>query len=468
MTKVAIYLAAFYLVYTFLLSRDTLYQRNRIFILFSVLSALMLPLITIEINKPLGLPIFGKMLSDVLVTGSKGGKILGGSDSIEFNICGILSLIYLAGLIFFGLRLFVDLFELILLIINQKDPETHIIRFNGFRTAGFSAMGKVFINSRLAPKEADEIIRHEQNHLDHYHFLDIVFVEIVKVFQWFNPFIHLFNKSLRAVHEFQADEGCLKAGIPVVSYQNLLLNQVFMSKIFGLTNCFSNPTLIKTRMIMMTKKRSGTLANLKLLLAMPVTASVMVAFSSCGEKQKSEIFNDQTVTVPDINNQNISTNSKTAGLSNQIFPPPPPPPPPSTTSDKSTVKKYLNDPEPFVIVEENQLSPSAKELKVEPFDVVDEMPVFPGGGEALIKYIKDNVNYPESAKTRNIQGKVVARFVISTDGNVSRASIIKSVSPELDGEALRVIKTLPKFKPGKQDGQSVPVWFMVPITFYLK
>ena len=74
--------------------------------------------------------------------------------------------------------------------------------FHGFKTAGFSALGQVFINSRLSPEEAEEIIRHEQNHLDHNHFFDIMFVEIVKVFQWFNPVIYMLDRSLRAVHEY--------------------------------------------------------------------------------------------------------------------------------------------------------------------------------------------------------------------------------------------------------------------------
>ena len=410
MTKAAIYMAAFHLVYTFLLSRDTLYGRNRAFILFAILSALILPFITIQTNNPIGFPIFGKVLSDVFVTGSKNRSLLESSAGTELTGLQIINLVYLTGVILFGLKVLINFLKLIFLIIRQKNKNTHIIVFHGLNTSGFSALGHVFINSRLTPEESEEIIRHEQNHLDHNHFFDIIFVEIVKVFQWFNPVIHMLDRSLRAVHEYQADEGCLKTGIPVVNYQRLLLNQVFRSKIFGLTNCFSNPTLIKKRMIMMTKKRSGTAANLKLLFALPVIAVLLAGFSS-----------------------------STENLTTEVAPPPPPPPPP---------------------IEKN--------LKIGPYDVVEEMPQFPGGDAALLKYIRENTIYPASAKSQNIQGRVIIRFAITTDGTVSMASIYKGVNPDLDNEALRVVKSLPKFKPGKKGGVAVPVWYMIPISFTLK
>jgi len=104
----------------------------------------------------------------------------------------------------------------------------------------------------------------------------------------------------------------------------------------------------------------------------------------------------------------------------------------------------------------------------EPFVVVDEMPVFPGGDSSLLAYIVKNTKYPETAKAKNIQGKVIVRFCVTKTGSVNRTSVIKGANPELDEEALRVVKTLPEFKPGKQGGKEVSVWYMVPVTFALK
>ena len=104
----------------------------------------------------------------------------------------------------------------------------------------------------------------------------------------------------------------------------------------------------------------------------------------------------------------------------------------------------------------------------EPFVVVEEMPVFPGGDAALLKYISENVRYPESGKTNNIQGRVIVRFCITKEGSINKVSIIRGVDPELDAEALRVVNSLPEFTPGRQGGKNVPVWYMVPITFSIK
>ena len=99
---------------------------------------------------------------------------------------------------------------------------------------------------------------------------------------------------------------------------------------------------------------------------------------------------------------------------------------------------------------------------------VQEMPVFPGGDDALLKYISGAIKYPEAALANNIQGRVTIRFVVSSDGSVKRAEILKGVDPLLNEEAIRVVETMPKWKPGKQNGKAVPVWFFVPVSFKLK
>jgi TonB family protein len=416
MMKTALYLAAFYIFYALLLSKDTLYGRNRTFILLSLLCSLLFPLITIQTRQPFNLPFFGKTLSEVLIQGIPGGSSeTAASEGSGTSWPGIVWTLYLSGVTIFGLKLIIDVTELVYLIIRKKNHGSKIIRFRGFNTAGFSALGYVFINLRLSPEESKAITKHEENHIEQNHFFDIVFIEIIKVLQWFNPIIYLYDRSLRAVHEYQADEGCLNSGVSVANYQSLLLNQIFRSKIFPLTNCFSNPTLIKKRMIMMTKTRSGAIANLKLLLVLPIVAVVMLIFSSCSESKQSieDEFKEMTS---------------------------PPPPPPPVSED--------TEPAPFVVVE--------------------EMPMFPGGEAALLEYIRENTQYPEVAKENNVQGKVIVRFCVTSKGTVDQISVLKGVDPELDEEAKRVVSTLPPFRPGRQDGKPVPVWFMVPITFTLK
>ena len=109
-----------------------------------------------------------------------------------------------------------------------------------------------------------------------------------------------------------------------------------------------------------------------------------------------------------------------------------------------------------------------EEAPTEVFVVVEEMPSFPGGDAELMKFINGNIVYPEIAKENNIQGRVILRFCVTYKGLVDQVQILKGVDPALDNEAIRVIKMLPGWKPGKQGGKPVNVWYSVPVTFQLK
>jgi protein TonB len=177
---------------------------------------------------------------------------------------------------------------------------------------------------------------------------------------------------------------------------------------------------------------------------------------------------------------------------NEVAPPPPPPPPPP--ADVVQQQKYVppvvvdsikpEDVKEFMTADQAQAEVKNEEVveiveapkeevqeedpEATPFVVVEEMPMFPGGDSELLKFIAEHTNYPEIAKENNIQGRVIIRFCVTSKGGVSQVSILKGVDPELDAEAIRVVNTLPVFKPGKQGGKPVPVWYMVPITFTLK
>jgi periplasmic protein TonB len=124
-----------------------------------------------------------------------------------------------------------------------------------------------------------------------------------------------------------------------------------------------------------------------------------------------------------------------------------------TVTDKDTVT--------YVEITEIPVDP-------EPVISVEEMPEFPGGIAVLLKFIAENLKYPAEAIENNIQGRVIMKFAIMADGSVSRIEILRGINPLLDEEALRVISLLPKWKPGRQNGKAVPVWFTVPVTYQLK
>jgi periplasmic protein TonB len=120
------------------------------------------------------------------------------------------------------------------------------------------------------------------------------------------------------------------------------------------------------------------------------------------------------------------------------------------------------------IVQEVKAEIQEEEAEPAPFIVVEEMPEPQGGSAGLLKFIADNTKYPETARENNIQGKVIVKFCVTSKGGVDMISILRGVDPELDAEALRVVRSLPPFKPGKQGGRNVPVWYSVPIIFQIK
>jgi protein TonB len=209
------------------------------------------------------------------------------------------------------------------------------------------------------------------------------------------------------------------------------------------------------------------------------------------------------IITPYINAKAVETRAKRAELqveikmenldqpTDYVAPPPPPPPPPADivqqqkyvppvvvdsvkpeevtqlmTADEAQIE--IKNEDVVEVVEQVKEEVQEEEAEPEPFVVVEEMPSFPGGDVELLKYIADHTVYPEVAKENNIQGRVIVRFCVTAKGGVSQVSILKGVDPELDAEAIRVVNTLPAFRPGKQGGKPVPVWYMVPITFTLK
>ena len=171
-------------------------------------------------------------------------------------------------------------------------------------------------------------------------------------------------------------------------------------------------------------------------------------------------------------------------------PPPPPPPPPveqqvvakyvapvvvdsvkpedNTLKSTDELKETTTDASAFEIPQEAPPEEVEEEAPQEVFVVVEEMPSFPGGDAELMKFIYANIQYPEIAKENNIQGKVIMRFCVTSKGTVDQVTVSRGVDPSLDEEAIRVVKMLPLFKPGKQGGKPVNVWYSLPISFQLK
>lgn len=187
---------------------------------------------------------------------------------------------------------------------------------------------------------------------------------------------------------------------------------------------------------MMTKKRTTRLARAKLLLALPLALSMMFVISFSPDMLAQE-------------KEKVPAQPKKVEVVNQDVDPPPPPPQPK----KVTV----------VTIVEHQDQQDDTPI----FTVVEDMPMFPGGKEAMYKYLGENITYPSEAKKDSISGTVYVTYVVEKDGSVSNIRLLRGVREDLDNEAMRVIKEMPKWTPGKQRGKAVRVQYNLPIKFVL-
>jgi TonB family protein len=237
------------------------------------------------------------------------------------------------------------------------------------------------------------------------------------------------------VHEFEADEAVLREGVDARQYQLLLIRKAVGDRLFTMANNLSQRAL-RQRIRMMSARRSAPVASLKLLLVVPVALLAVLAFAQPAVKKVAA---------------QVESESRQA-LSEAIH-------------EVAAVRKSeppRQEPQP------KRAEPKAPAAAgQQSYDVVEQMPEFPGGPKALMTYFATHVVYPQDAEEQGLQGRVVVTFIVNEDGSVSDAKVMRSISPSLDAEALRLVDEMPKWEPGVQSGKKVRVKFTVPITFRL-
>lgn len=229
------------------------------------------------------------------------------------------------------------------------------------------------------------------------------------------------------------------------------------------------------------KKNKRDVITSILIGSIVMVTAIIIPYINARSQENSQSYDKRQVEMT----------METLNQPNEVVIPAPPPPPPAEviqqtkyippvvvdsvkpeeaeqlmTADDANIK--IQNEEVVEIKKEGKEEVKEEVAGSEPFLFVEEMPEFPGGLTGLYEYIAENTKYPVRAHENNIQGKVFVRFCITSKGNIEQVSLYKGVDPELDAEAIRVVRTLPDFKPGKQAGIPVPVWFIVHINFQLK
>ena len=416
-------LVLFYLLYTVLFKRDTFLKIRRFYFLSSIVFSLIYPLFVVpglsdlwifrsaepqavEASVFFEAPTFEVMVEEPVEPVA----------SVNIPWEQILTTLYIAVTIFFIMRFLWQLISIFRIRIKSEESAVSGVRVYDLNDdiTPFSFFGMIFINSKIhSDEELEQIIIHEHTHAREKHSLDIMLVETVLLFSWWNPFVWLFKREMAISLEYLADNGVLREGVDCRDYQYHLLRLTYHETAVQIVNNF-NVSPLKKRIMMMNKTKSSSLKLVKYLLIVPLTF-LLITFNSC------------------INRDNENETDEAI----------------DETEAAVVESEVIND-------------------DSEAFVVVEEMPAFPGGNEGLMKFLADSIRYPVVAQENGIQGRVIVNFVVEKNGSLSDFQIVRGVDPSLDNEALRVLRLMPDWTPGKQKGENVRVRFTLPVVFRLQ
>ena len=479
--KSSICLVGFYLFYRLLLSRETFHRFNRIALLSILLLSCLLPLVEVtvekqtEVHQTMMTLEQWLMLADMMNAESTAELQ---AEEVTVTWIQVALLVYLVGILFFAFRNGYSLLKLGgLLRSGRKEQlekytggkEKVILIVHDRDIAPFSWMKYIVISQKDLDENGREILIHELAHIQNRHSWDLLVADICIFFQWFNPASWLLKQELQNIHEYEADETVIEKGVDAKQYQLLLIKKAVGTRLYSMANSF-NHSKLKKRITMMLKEKSNPWAKLKYLYILPVAAIAVTAFArpeisetaeeisrmsdALGIEQASLLFSRlHDISAVKVNDLTAIVEAKAA----------------KTTEEAVQMSTVLKDTAKPVEVKYIPTEVTDK-LKGTPlYEVVEQMPEFPGGGmAAALEYIQKNMQYPESAKENGTQGRAMVQFVVDKEGNVTEPKVIRSVDKELDAEAIRLVKSMPKWKPGMQKGQAVAVKYTMPVLFKLE
>ena len=356
--------------------------------------------------------------------------------------------IYWVGVAVLSLRLVWQLFSIIRLAVISRKQEVegimvHLLKGDG---SPFSFFRWVFMYpSTLEGRQLHEVMVHECTHVSGLHSLDTLFSELFSIACWFNPFAWLMKQEVRMNLEYLADESVLSDGNARKSYQYHLLGLAYRqpNESTKIANNF-NLLPLKKRIKMMNKRRTSEIGKAKYFLFAPLAGVLlMVSNIECVAREIGE----QIPEVAEVQQKAEQALNADVAVANPM------------AKAEAELKAEAKT---------SDATAPADTTKSVVYDIPETMPYFPGGQVLMLKYLADNIKYPASAVKAKKQGRVIVTFIVQKDGSVTHAKIAKSIDPELDAEALRVVKGMPKWTPGTQNGKPVNVKYSVPVKFSLQ
>lgn len=410
--KSAMALALLYTCIIPLLEKETFHRLNRIVILGCLIMSFAIPLVhfTGGTNPTVDMVRQVVQLPEVLINGNA-------KEQSVWSWADIMTCIYIIGVVAIFLMTVVQTASLILRLRKCEhitDNRGNTIVLTDCATSPFCLFHYIVMSRNDYANNRSFILTHEQEHIHLRHYIDLIILQVATIIQWFNPFVWLIGKNLKAIHEFEVDEAVLNKGINATQYQQFLVVKAVGNRLQPFANNLNKESL-KRRIIMMNQKKSNRWMMLKALFVIPVATLAVSVFAS---------------------NTGVSTVTREAVRTANTLP----------TANMQT-----------------------QQSATKAYDVVEVMPKFKGGESAMMEFLMMNMKYPQAAVKAKQQGRAIVGFIVRKDGTVSDVQITKSTGYDvLDKEAMRVVKSMPAWEPGKQKGKPVNVKYNVPITFRLK
>ena len=464
--KVAVLIVVFYMFYRLLLSKETFHRVNRVVLLSTALLSFILPLCVITTHQTV-------VLDAVPMVSVGNVQMEMATDEQPAQWQYVIPLLYIIGVVVVLSHTLLSVWRVLMLVrrserIPQADGTTLCVVPD--EVPPFSFCSFIVMNRNDYNIGDSAILAHERGHIRQHHSCDVLLVNLLTALQWFNPAMWMLRADLRAY---------------------LLITKAASIGGYSIANGISHSTL-KNRITMMLQKKSPRSRFMKLLALVPIVGIALAL--------NAETVNDYVYQQPQKKVVKKGSKSATTKMGN------------NTIEIVPSVAKEP-DKKPIVLLEGHRITyetftrmdpdeiASITVLKDQPavdqygeearngvilittkkgvevftpveqnpeyFDVVEQMPEFPGGAQALFGFVAKNIHYPKAAEDAGIQGRVIVTFVVMKDGSIGEVKVAKGVSPELDEEAVRCVKSMPKWKPGMQKGQAVNVKYTMPLSFRL-
>ncbi len=341
-------------------------------------------------------------------------------------------LVWLAGVLLLSVRLGVRLCALRKLLgsMRRVEVDAGVVYVSSRIHAPFSFWGRIYVPALLTEHPSfRNVFIHEREHVRQKHHWDVLLAELSSILLWFNPFVWLIRADLRRNLEYLADRAVLRSGSNSRDYQYELLGMT-MSATAGPLSCSYNINDLKERIKMMNKSKSKRAAGASYLVALPLAALMLMGGNMVWANNDA----------------------------------------PVVTSEKSEMSvapaEMLRDEPAEALVSQPQ-QPSKPVREVQDFTSLTP-PSFPGGEAAMMKFLCENLVYPKEAQDKGISGRVIVTFVVEEDGSLSDVQVAKSASPILAAEAVRVVRSMPKWIPAEDKGKKIAVRASLPVSFKLQ